>query len=64
MEVWWSSDGIFLGQGKYEVDILKIFGMMDYNAIATTMASNLKLLCDDSSETVVVSILPVSLFMN
>ena len=30
MEVWQSADGIFLGQGKYAVDILKRFGMMDY----------------------------------
>ena len=30
MEVWQSSDGIFLGQGKYAIDILKKFGMMDY----------------------------------
>ena len=29
MEVWQSADGIFLGQGKYAVEILKRFGMMD-----------------------------------
>ena len=29
MEVWQNTDGIFLGQGKYAVDILKRFGMMD-----------------------------------
>ena len=50
MEVWQSIDGIFLGQGKYEVEILKRFRMMDY--MATPMASNLKLLSDASSETV------------
>ena len=44
MEVWQSTDGIFLGQGKYAVEILKRFGMMDYKAITTPMASNLKLL--------------------
>ena len=49
MEVWQSTDGIFLGQGKYAVEILKRFGMM---AMATPMASNLKLLSDASSETV------------
>ena len=43
-------DGIFLGQGKYEVEILKRFRMMD--CMATPMASNLKLLSDASSETV------------
>ena len=30
MEVWQNADGIFLGQGKYAMEILKIFGMMDY----------------------------------
>ena len=30
----------------------KEFGMMDYKAIATPMASNLKLLCDSSSESI------------
>ena len=48
MEVWQSIDGIFLGQGKYVVEILKRFGMMD----CKTMASNLKLLNDASSESV------------
>ena len=52
MEVWQSTDGIFLGQGKYAVEILKRFGMMDCNALATPMASNLKLLSNASSETV------------
>ena len=32
MEVWQSTDGIFLGQGKYAEEILKRFGMMDYKA--------------------------------
>ena len=27
MEVWQSTDGIFLGQGRYAVEILKRFGM-------------------------------------
>ena len=52
MEVWQSADGIFLGQGKYAVEILKRFGMMDCKALATPMASNLKLLSDASSESV------------
>ena len=38
MEVWQSVDGIFLGQGKYAVDILKSFGMMDCKTMATPMA--------------------------
>ena len=52
MEVWQSVDGIFLGQGKYAVEILKRFRMMDYKEMATPMSSNLKLLSDDSSEKV------------
>ena len=49
MEVWHNVDGIFLGQGKYVVEILKRLGMMDCKAMTTPMASNLKLLSDASS---------------
>ena len=49
MEVWSSTDGIFLGQGKYAVEILKRFGMLDCKVITTLMESNLKLLCEVSS---------------
>ena len=52
MEVWQNVDGIFLRQGKYAVDILKRFEMMDCKAMTTPMASNLKLLSDASSETI------------
>ena len=52
MKVWQNEDGIFLGQGKYAIEILKRFGMMDYKAITKPMASNLKLLSDASSEVV------------
>ena len=52
MEVWHSVNGISLGQGKYAVEILKRFGMMDCKAMATPMASKLKLLSDASSESV------------
>ena len=41
MEVWQNADGISLGQG-----------MMDYKAMTTPMASNMKLLSDASSESV------------
>ena len=51
MEMWKSEDGISLGQGKYAVDTLKMFRMMDCKAMTTPMASNLKLLSDSSSET-------------
>ena len=46
----WSADGIFIGQGKYAVEILKRFRMMDYMEMTAPMASNLKLLSDASSE--------------
>ena len=50
MEVWQSADGIFLGQGKYVVEILKRFRMME--CMTTPMALNMKLLSDASSEMV------------
>ena len=52
MEVWQIVDGIFFGQGKYAVEILKRFIMMDCKAMATPMASNMKLLSDASSKKV------------
>ena len=53
--LWKSSEGIFLNQGKYAVEILKIFDMLECKAMATPMDSNLKLLADDSSELVDVT---------
>ena len=50
MEVWQNTDGIFLGQGKYAVEILKRFRMTD--CMTTPMASNMKLLSDASSDSV------------
>ena len=50
MEVWKSSEGLFLNQGKYAVEILKIFDMLDCKDMATPMDTNLKLLSDESSE--------------
>ena len=52
IEVSQNADGIFLRQGKYAVEILKRFGMMDYKALNTPMASNLKLLSDASSDSI------------
>jgi hypothetical protein len=40
-------EDIFLIQGKYDVEIMKRFNMMDYRA--TPMETNLKLLVDTSS---------------
>ena len=52
MEVWKNADGISLKQGKYAVEILKRFRMMDCKAMTTPMESNLKLLSDASPESV------------
>ena len=41
MDVWQSADGISFGQGKYAIEILKRFGMMDCKTMATPMALNL-----------------------
>ena len=41
-----------MGQGKYAVEILKRFRMMDCKAMTTPMASNLNLLSDASSDSV------------
>ena len=52
MEVWPQVDGIFLGQGKYAMDVLKRFRMLDCKAKTTPMELKLKLLCDTSLESV------------
>ena len=52
LEVWQYPDDIFLNQGKYALEILKIFGMIDCKAMTTPMTTNLKLLNDDTSEAV------------
>ena len=52
MEVWQSADGISLGQGKYAVEILKRFEMMDCKAMTTPMALNLNPLSDALVETI------------
>ena len=49
LEVWKRHDEIFLNQGKYAMEILKRFGMLDCKAMATPMVSNLKLLQDTNS---------------
>ena len=38
MEVWQNVNEVSLGQGKYAVEILKRFGMMDCKDMATPMA--------------------------
>ena len=56
LEVWKYPDEIFLNQGKHTVEILKIFGMIDCKAMTTLMTTNLKLLNDNSSEIVDVTL--------
>jgi len=51
LKVWQGLDEIFLGQGKYIVEILKRF-MMDNKSMLTPMVANLKLFSDTSSELV------------
>ena len=56
LEVWKFLDEIFLSQGKYVVEILKIFGSMNCKAMSTPIVTNLKLLNDDSLETIDVTL--------
>lgn len=42
LEVWQREDEIFLSQGRYTIDILRRFVMMDCNSMTTPMTMNLK----------------------
>ena len=55
LKIWKSLEGIFLNEGKYAVEILKRFNMLECKVMATPMDSNLKLLANDSSELVDVT---------
>jgi hypothetical protein len=52
LEIWQSSEKIFLNQGKYVVEILKRFDMLEYKSMNTPMEMSLKLLVDTSSKLV------------
>ena len=52
LEVWQKPGEIILSQGKYDMEILKIFGMMDCKSMSTSMTTNLKLFGDTSSRTI------------
>jgi hypothetical protein len=52
LEVWQSPEKIFLNQGKYAIEILKRFDMLEYKSMNTPMETKLKLLVDTSSELV------------
>ena len=56
LEVWLSPEGILLNQGKYVVEILKRFDMLECKSMATPMDVHLKLLVDASLELVDVTL--------
>jgi hypothetical protein len=56
LEAWHSLKEIFLNQGKYVVEILMRFDMMECKALPTPMETNLKLLFDTLSEIVDVTL--------
>jgi hypothetical protein len=49
LEVWQRQGEIFLAQGKYTVDVLKRFGMMDYKSMSTLMVTNPRKLHDSDA---------------
>ena len=49
LEVWQKPGEIILSQGKYAMEILKRFGMMDCKSMSTPMMTNLKLFGETSS---------------
>jgi hypothetical protein len=52
LEVWQQTGEIFLGQGKYAVEILKRFRMEDCKPMSTPMITNLRKLNASESELV------------
>jgi hypothetical protein len=52
LEVWQSPEKIFLNQGKYTVEILKSFDMLECKSMNTPMETKLNLLVDTSSKLV------------
>jgi hypothetical protein len=49
LEVWKRQGEILLAQGKYTLDVLKRFGMMDCKYISTLMVTNLRKLHDSDT---------------
>jgi hypothetical protein len=45
LEVWQGIGEVFLGQGKYTVEILKRFQMLDCKPLATPMVSKFEVTC-------------------
>ena len=56
LEVWQNPENIFLNQGKYAVEILKRFDMLECKSMNTPMETNLNLLIDTLSELVDVTL--------
>ena len=56
LEVWQSPKGIFLNQGKYTMEILKRFDMLECKETTTHMDTHLKLLVDALLELVDVTL--------
>jgi hypothetical protein len=52
LKVWQSLEKIFVNQGKYVVEILKMFDMLECKSMNTPMETKLKLLVDTSLELV------------
>jgi hypothetical protein len=52
IEVWQSPEKIFINQGKYVIEILERFDMLECKSMTTPMETNLNLLVDTSSELV------------
>jgi hypothetical protein len=52
LEIWQRKGEIFLGQGKYTVEILKRFGMEECKPMTTPMITNLKKLNTSKSKKV------------
>jgi hypothetical protein len=46
LEVWQSLEKIFLNQGKYAVEIMKRFNMLECKSMYTPMKMKLKLMVD------------------
>jgi hypothetical protein len=49
LEVWKRQGEIFLSRGKYIVDVIKSFGMMDCKSMSTLMITNLRKLRDSDT---------------
>ena len=49
LEVWQRHGEIFLTQGKYTVDVLNRFGIMDCKSMSTSMITNLRKLHDSDT---------------